>query len=771
MLKKFIARNCHFPLILLFSFSLILGQDAPSSQRNIVILRPVGAIFKKFEMGFKKSIGTEFNSITIRNCQKISDIQNAVSQHSPECIIVFGTNLINLFEFYQAQADLSSGVVPSILIAPTPVSIKIKNSVTLCYEVPLQVYKQRMEAAGNITVNKIGILASASLHKQILKYVQQGRQIGTKVVYQSLITKGAPSHSQARRLLKKLWEKSKVDMFLFLKDPTFLTPEMVNKTLKPYIVEKRIPVVVTETKTINDPLNFGNVCVRTDLIKFGRQIAGKVQALAALNWAMSPGDLSFAENYATIIKANTDLAQNFEEVVAKTTEEVVDSTAQDSTATEEVAATGEKAQQIDLSQHIEEEVKQEKEKKVASNVLPRKQKKFLFKKRSRKKASTFSPEDVGDDTKKKKETSVPSSFSGEYVEMINKAVKVLIAPEEDAALIGIARAPEHFPVLGHKDEWYKIQFFSSIGWVHESNVMAWEPFTFNKLLTTIFTSKEFYLFGSLAMMLAIGLLVFVILKKRSKHVVKIPKGKSCLIISKKRKKIPMEQGKPGTISLRKFFIAREFSVAIASDLYMVNNVLMHYIPDIICVDWRFSYNVRTRLNNILSERSFASEFVIVYYNTVDSANLRGENKFADSTYYLGSEFYPDDISKFVPIFDENGKTTTSMPTVDSGRYLQGKILNDNLPEIFQLIESGKKTGCMLIEDKHPFGMLFFEKGIVTYAATEKASGIKAVFNILAKRSGSFHFIVGKKPKNQNLNMPVVQVLMEWAKYQDERAKT
>jgi hypothetical protein len=99
--------------------------------------------------------------------------------------------------------------------------------------------------------------------------------------------------------------------------------------------------------------------------------------------------------------------------------------------------------------------------------------------------------------------------------------------------------------------------------------------------------------------------------------------------------------------------------------------------------------------------------------------------------------------------------------------LEGDIRLGNLLEVMQFIEIGKKTGCLYITMSSPFGLIYFEHGRVTYAASKTALGKDAIFEILNLKEGHFHLVLDKVSQTKNVNLSTLEVLMDWTKVKDE----
>jgi hypothetical protein len=85
----------------------------------------------------------------------------------------------------------------------------------------------------------------------------------------------------------------------------------------------------------------------------------------------------------------------------------------------------------------------------------------------------------------------------------------------------------------------------------------------------------------------------------------------------------------------------------------------------------------------------------------------------------------------------------------------------------QFIEIGRKTGCLYTVIDKPFGLIYFEQGRLTYAATQTRQGRDAVFEMLNLKKGHFHFVLDKTSQTKNVDLSTLEILMEWTKTVDE----
>jgi hypothetical protein len=102
--------------------------------------------------------------------------------------------------------------------------------------------------------------------------------------------------------------------------------------------------------------------------------------------------------------------------------------------------------------------------------------------------------------------------------------------------------------------------------------------------------------------------------------------------------------------------------------------------------------------------------------------------------------------------------------------LEGDISGDTVQELLQLMELGHKTGCLLLTDKRPFALVYFEHGIITHAISHKAHDMQAVFRALALRQGHFRLASDRRPERRTCHLRSSAVLLEWARRHDEKQR-
>jgi hypothetical protein len=280
----------------------------------------------------------------------------------------------------------------------------------------------------------------------------------------------------------------------------------------------------------------------------------------------------------------------------------------------------------------------------------------------------------------------------------------------------------------------------------------------------LFQHKIFSIIAILFTLFAGIIVVYILLK--SKNMLRNNKGRNnCLLITKRKKLIKYSDLLNPSISLSKHLKNYGFNIIMSKNLNQISDHLLFNLPEIICIDWRFDSEIQSKFYKILKEQMFSAEFILIFYNVTDSSEIK-MGYYEDRTFYLSTDFTISDLNKILSIIKKRSQMQKG-PVDKTNPQFEGKIMEETLSEIFQMMDINKKTGCLIVETDHPAGMIFFEDGVITYAISNSQINEPAIFEILAMKSGRFHFLPGKKPLSRHMQVSVVAILMEQAKYVDE----
>jgi hypothetical protein len=195
------------------------------------------------------------------------------------------------------------------------------------------------------------------------------------------------------------------------------------------------------------------------------------------------------------------------------------------------------------------------------------------------------------------------------------------------------------------------------------------------------------------------------------------------------------------------------------------------MPDIILVDWNFEPSIFAKIDNLFARMTLASNPYFLFYNVPDPSAVPAAKALRNVS-FLGLTVSDRDIFKIVTplIVHHEDESPKNIQKSVQRCALEGEIAGGNLLEVLQFIEIGSKTGCLMIETKGPFGLIYFRDGMIIYAAAAKGQGVDAVYAILDQPFGKFRFITNKQPKSANLCLPTLSVLMEWTRVKDEASR-
>jgi uncharacterized protein YraI len=349
-----------------------------------------------------------------------------------------------------------------------------------------------------------------------------------------------------------------------------------------------------------------------------------------------------------------------------------------------------------------------------------------------------------------------------YFEVLESPVKILASVSPESPILGMAHKNECYPLLYAGASWCKIQFGSNPGWIELRCGKIVDTPSVTKSVSRIVI---FSAVGGAGLLLIVVLIIVLVTSLRGKAARKVTVKKDLLIIAQSEKEIQYSLTDT-MITMSKCFSEIGFQINYASDFEHAKNLIAHYLPDVIVVDWQLARNALSVVESFLSDRSSTSNILVIFYNVPDSQVLPARKELPN-VHFLGILFSDRDIFKLVtPLIITETETKSIRKSVETSA-LGGDIGHGSLIEVMQFIEIGRKTGCLYTVIDKPFGLIYFEQGRLTYAATQTRQGRDAVFEMLNLKKGHFHFVLDKTSQTKNVDLSTLEILMEWTKTVDE----
>lgn len=342
-------------------------------------------------------------------------------------------------------------------------------------------------------------------------------------------------------------------------------------------------------------------------------------------------------------------------------------------------------------------------------------------------------------------------------------VRAELTPE--SPILGMAHRGRHYQLVNAGHSWCTIIFNDKEGWIERQNVEI-----VKKKAPTIVLNEFLMFFGIILLVLIAIAGIYYFSNRKSKvdddWFDTTNKTKKILIISTVDTQV-QRYFTNTSIPLEKCFAEVGFDVKTATNSSDSMKQVYHYLPDALIVDWQMGANTQAIIEQILGSKSTVNNTFVLFYNVNDPSTVQ-KSQIILNAHYLGFSFTDRDLFDIITPLLITGDAPQNITKSVEASALQGNIGSGNLSEVLQFIEIGRKTGCLLIEKDKPCGIIYFNDGIIIYAAAAKqTTGKKAVIELLNLQSGKFNFIVDKKPKSSNCTLPTLGVLMEWTKEADE----
>jgi hypothetical protein len=326
---------------------------------------------------------------------------------------------------------------------------------------------------------------------------------------------------------------------------------------------------------------------------------------------------------------------------------------------------------------------------------------------------------------------------------------------------------EVFPLVHEGVSWSLVAVNDTVGWIKRTDIEVLDE---RPTTSAAVSDAKTVLIG----LAAAGALILVFIlfityrhirneRKRSIYV-----QKNVLILTKAGKSVQYTLTNTAG-PIERCFTELGFNVTLVKDSVVARNNIEHNTPDLILVDWNFEPSIFAKVENLFARLPGAIGTYVLFFNVPDLSTAPQSKVLRNAT-FLGITVTDRDIFSVVTPLLVHAEPSKNIQKSLQRCALEGEIAGGNLLEVLQFIEIGSKTGCLMVETKGPFGLVYFRDGKIIYAAAAKGQGVEAVYAILNQPSGKFRFITNKQPKTANLNLPTLSVLMEWTKEKDEAHK-
>jgi hypothetical protein len=730
----------------LFFFLLLLTCSVFSQSSSILYLHPNGARYKKVEMGIKSELSSSVRIISLVSKNE-AEIKSAIENNSPKIVVVSGMDMIKIWKKLQLKySELNQ--ISSILLESEFTENDMggfSNSCVVSSDTKLSQYIECVnQLIGKRPLN-IGVIYSSKSAKIAQAYQKEAIKLNV-TVYDKQVIASDPDAS-IKSSVKNLTDIYNVEFVLILDDPVTINNQNISTTWVSLLSGVSIPVAVPADYFYEIEPKIGSLAIQQHHSAIGGVIASLINGAEVNNWYVNQKyvytDKSifyFRNRDGSISKQNyvqNDIIASYhpkKEVVPVQPESSVEK--QPSVLPKEIAiASDEKPLYDNRDLSFESEIPIQKtvqEKPSVTSEKPDQNKGKKEKTPAKKETRQTAPVEVASSSSSIGSSSTSTSTNDDIFDDVFSPANPV--PEET-----IANTQSFLP---------------------DSDTSQIPP---QKAQVDSFQSRLLSILLILVSLIVIAIIVYILLKKRS------DKDKNrCLLITDSKKQIKYSELMNKTISLSRYFKKCGYNIIVSKYLDQINDLLHFNLPEVICIDWQYDTDIQMKFYKILKEQMFSVEFILIFYNVPDSAKTM-IGYYEERTFYLNTDFTISDLNKILSIVQKRSRVQ-KQPDEQINPQLEGKIVGDILSEIFQMMDINKKTGCLIVETDHPAGMVFFEDGYITYAISNTEVATQAIFEILAMKSGRFHFIPEKKPLSRQMQASVVALLMEQAKCSDESSE-
>lgn len=768
-------------------FVLLAALSLYSQPKSILIIQPKGAHYKKIEMGIKS--GTS-KTVTIRTIHSRNDAEiiSAINADLPGLVVAAGTDNIRMFKKIQ-QKHPEINQIPSIFLENELFVEKTDISSTCCvisFHTKLAQYIDRFVYLTGKKPQNIGIVfSSRSSGELVQSYQSEGTHLNVNI-HSKPVMVSDPENS-LKSIIKNFIEHYKIDGLIILKDDAVINNQNISSIWVPLLSPLSIPVAVPADYFYELEPRIGSFAIQPHYSEIGRVVASVINDAIDANWVLNHKSIYTDKSIFYFRNENGSISrQNQLQNKIVATYHPIKSTSKASEPVTVADATQKSAPpaQIQLKEEkqiihpspssepvatAKEDIKEKPIAAVSTNVPAKKvetSSKTVTdnKKKSKTEDLKTASKATGKPSQQPllKDTPVVhpvTYFATANYDIIISADTTFIYKElaPDFPVLGVAKSGDQMKVKSEDSLWYCVDFSGTSGYVLKTEAQRYSEEE-SRSVTLSVSNQTLMIIGILILVM---ILVVIIFRTQRREII----GISCLLISKKKKMVKYSNINNNSISLAKYLRNYGFQIISTKSLDKASAFLHLNIPEIICVDWKFEPDIQDKMSDILRFKMLTADFLLIYYNVTVPSSVKKSDYFDDRTFFFGKNLTISDLNSVLSMVKM--KPSPQEDSDDLKSCLEGKITEDTLTEIFQMMDTNKKTGCLTVEHHRPVGMIFFEEGIITFAVTDKLTAEEAVFELLSMKHGRFQFLPGKKPTTRQMHLDTLAVLMERAKLDDE----
>jgi len=372
--------------------------------------------------------------------------------------------------------------------------------------------------------------------------------------------------------------------------------------------------------------------------------------------------------------------------------------------------------------------------------------------------------------------------ASECVEVVTADAVITRSPSSTSPALATVWQEERFLVLGRFRNLIKVEYKGKGGWIQKDQIryivcpdnLSIDSSTYltsengSESITFFFQANRNIIAAVIFLIVVIVIVLIAVkmdLKPRHHE-----EDRYVMILGDPHTRI-IESEEAFAVSFADLFNKNNLHFASARLFPNVKRHLSYYIPDVFLVDWNFSPTIAADLDRLLMDVTTPESVLVIFYNIPGELIARQNLRIAHVQFFTSRISGKELLKNITTFLTHRGRRTAiQIRRKVPASALEGELREGSLSEVFQMVEMGAKTGCLIVNNLGPFGMVGFENGLITYAATKSHKERDAVMDILNLSTGDFKFIANIPPKSRNCTIATIEVLMSWAQKKDEEKR-
>jgi hypothetical protein len=752
--------------------TIVASQSSLEKRTKVLITYDDRRLNKELIDGIKAEIGSINPVVEELKVTTVEDFYLSIQKIIPQIIIILGEKAVGTYKNYARTYVSNGNHLPSISIIPRYVQSldEVPNNMGFYYEVPVSLCVNKLSVFSGKKISRIGIIHRSYLDSFINQSKIACEKLGLSIISYSLPDSDPNLVSNINTYLNKLKRANLVDALYIPNDEVLLRPTVIQNSWKLTLLKFPMQVVVCNQSYLESNEGMSTLCIVPDYKAIGVEAGKKLKELENDQWKLNSKGLTQAAFYkffhngdetriayaAAPSKQNTNVSLSYTKERPQSGMNTVASS-QPALVNDESPANA--AELIQSTQPVESAAVIKNEYNETSPVVDS----------TSVAVGNQSPLESVLNVK----ANVPATNSVTETPQVDPVIKLsgresrIFSPKK---VISSVLKPKKTHTNSQLDIVEHVSLSTNANTrnmkvlktenPNQTNTSADVPHADLTANNRSYGTLSIFIFsGFVVILVFIFAIVFFSKNRRTSSVLS---DKMCVLITRSTHIASHFLHGDGKESIDGVLDGMGFKVTTVKNMNSMRNTFSKALPDLVCIDWDFSPTIHSQVCKHIAP----SGMIIIFFNIVDFYKVERDAQL-NNVYYIGRIIFLNEF-RHVIVSILNDKLLPGDNNANVVRNnINGDIFENSMIDFMQVIDIGKKSGCLIVDQDDHIGTIFFENGRIVYATTADYKGEDAVFKILGLQSGQFRFLANSLSNVRNVDLGIMETIMVWAQTQDE----